>query len=302
MEGVLIKTHQLKYFITVAEELHYGRAAKKLNISQPPLSQQIKQLEEDLEVLLFKRNKRNVQLTPAGESFYEKAKLILYYMEHTKKEILGIHRGEIGDITLGFGGSIAFDILPEIIKACNHTLPNVNIDLKQLTTSEQLKALEERKIDLGILVTPIQQPYISTKPIRKEPLVLCLPNTHPLAKSDQPIDPKDLADEKFILPPRSEGEGYFKAISQVFNEGNFTPNIVQTAKEQHTMVSLVSARLGVVIVPQSTTYIKLKNITYKNFNKPFYKESSLAWNKNDKNPIIHSIIELIDRKILPKFN
>ncbi|KGR89905.1 hypothetical protein CD30_14675 [Ureibacillus massiliensis 4400831 = CIP 108448 = CCUG 49529] len=297
-----MKIHQLRYFITVAEELHYSRAAEKLNISQPPLSQQIKQLEDDLGVVLFKRNKRNVQLTEAGKSFYENSKLIIHYIEHAKKEALRIQEGEIGGITLGFGGSAAFDILPEIIKACNLSIPDVKIDLKQLTTSEQLRALEEKKIDVGILVTPIKTPGIETKFFRKEELVLCLNTDHPLAKTDEPIDPKDLKSENFILPPRNEGDGYYKSIFQVYNDGGFFPNIIQTAKEQHTMVSLVAAKIGVVIVPQSTTFIKLSNITYKSFNKKFYKVSSLAWKKDNMNPVINSFLKVMEQSVLPKFN
>lgn len=297
-----MKTHQLYYFITVAEELHYGRAAEKLNISQPPLSQQIKQLEEEVGVVLFTRNNRNVQLTEAGKSLYENSKLILHYMERAKKEALRIERGEIGDITLGFGGSAAFDILPEIVKACNKTIPDVNIDLKQLTTSEQIKALEEKKIDVGILVSPINSPNIETKFFRKEELVLCLPINHPLAKSNEPIDPKQLKKEKFILPPMHEGEGYYKALYQVFNDGAFVPNVVQTAKEQHTMVSLVAAKIGIVIVPRATTAIRLNNITYKEFNKKFYKVSSLAWRKGDKNSVISSFLKVMDEQVFPKFN
>ncbi|MFC4557873.1 LysR family transcriptional regulator [Virgibacillus kekensis] len=296
-----MKIHQLKYFIAVAEELHFGRAARKLNVSQPPLSQQIKLLEHDLQATLFNRNKRNVELTPAGESLYENARLILHFIEHSKKEVLGIHKGEIGNLTVGFGGSIAFDILPEIIKTCSQSLPGIRIDLKQLTTNEQIRALEEKKIDVGILVTPIENQTINTKMLRKESLRLCLPIDHKLAIKEY-IDPRELKEEKFILPPRGEGEGYFRAISQVFNDGDFTPNVVQTAKEQHTMVSLVSANIGIVIVPQSTTYIRLNNITYKEFTKPFYKMSSLAWNKNDRNPVIKSFLNLMESKILPKFS
>ncbi|MFC0271835.1 LysR family transcriptional regulator [Metabacillus herbersteinensis] len=297
-----MELRHLKYFIMVAEELHFGRAAKRLNISQPPLSQQIKQLEQELNITLFNRTNRSVELTVTGEVFLEKSRKILNYINNACEEAQGVDRGEIGELVLAFGGSAAFDLLPTIIQTCNKLLPNITLDLIQLTTSEQIKALEESRIHVGLLVSPIESSLIDTEMLRTESFVVCLPDYHPLAKRNGPINAIELANEKFIMPPMQAGKGYYDAINKIYEDAGFTPNVVQTAKEQHTMVSLVAAGIGIVIVPESTQFIKLEGIVYKLFNKPYIKVNSIAWNKDNKHPVVKAFLKLMREIIIPKYN
>ncbi|GGC87954.1 LysR family transcriptional regulator [Thalassobacillus devorans] len=296
-----MELRHLKYFTVIAEELHFRRAAEKLNISQPPLSQQLKQLENELQVKLFYRTNRSVELTEAGSVLLEKAYNIFNYLDDACEETRGVHRGEIGELTLGYSGSAVFDLIPTIIHSCNQLFPNLTLDLKQLTTSEQIKALEERKIQVGVLVPPLENPNLVTQTIREEKLVVCLPNNHPLAQGRAQIDARELATENFIMPPRQAGHGYYEAIKNIFKDAGFTPTIVQTAKEQHTMVSLVAAGIGIVIVPEYTQFIKLENVVYLPFNKTYPKITAMAWHKENRRPVVNRFISVVQEFVIPKF-
>ncbi|WP_408007390.1 LysR family transcriptional regulator [Pseudalkalibacillus sp. A8] len=297
-----MELRHLKYFTMIAEELHFGRAAKKLNISQPPLSQQLKQLENELQVKLFHRTNRSVELTEAGKLFLEKVYNIFNYLDYACEETRSIDRGEIGELTLGYSGSAVFDLLPTIIHSCNQHFPSLTLDLKQLTTSEQIKALEERKIQVGLLVPPIESPNLITETIREEKLVVCLPKNHLLAQGRTQIDARELAMENFIMPPKQEGHGYYDAIKNIFEDASFTPNIVQTAKEQHTMVSLVAAGIGIVIVPEYTQFIKLDDVVYLPFNKHYPKITAMTWHKENKQPVVNRFIRVVQEQVIPRFN
>lgn len=301
MGAFIIELRHLRYFIAVAEELHFGKAAQRLNISQPPLSQQIKQLEEELNITLFHRTNRSVEITESGKVLYEKAIEIINYVNSACEEAQSMERGEIGEVILGYSGSATFDLLPSIIKVCKMYYPRITLDLIQLTTTEQVKALEERKIHLGLLVSPIKSPLLNSMELRTEEFVVCLSDNHPFANIIGPIDPRSLMNENFIMLPKESGEGYYDSINLIFQEAGFIPNIVQTVKEQHTMVSLVAAGLGIVFVPKSTQAIKLDGIVYKNLTKSYPKVNSIAWNKNNKRPIINTFIKLIHEVVIPEF-
>lgn len=294
-----IELRHLKYFVSLAEELHFGKAAKRLMISQPPLSQQIKQLEEELQVTLFHRTNRHVELSEAGKVFYEKAVEILNLVEFSCKETQSIGKGEIGKLTLAFTVSSTLELLPKIISICQKRFPKINLDLVQLTTAEQIKAFEEKKIHLGLLISPIEHPLLNSTVIFSEELMICLPDNHPLADREGPINPKELTKEKFILSSPEAGQGYFDSIYIIFEEAGFKPNVVQVVKEQLTMVSLVAAGLGIVFVPESTRNLKIKGVVFKKLSKSYIKNTSLAWNKDNKQPATSAVLKLIQEVILP---
>ncbi|ENJ1743012.1 LysR family transcriptional regulator [Vibrio parahaemolyticus] len=291
---------QLNYFITVAEELHFRNAALKLNMSQPPLSYQIRKFEGELGVVLFERNNRNVKLTKAGQYFYKSVKRIV---DELKKEVVvtqNIHKGQIGNIVLGFSGSAVFELLPKIIKQTKHMFPNVNLDVKQLTTNEQVEALNSGSIDVGLIVPPILDENILTYPISKEKFVLCVPKGHTLSNRIEGINCSDLVNYDFIMTQREAGQGYYDLVNALCMEGGFTPTIVQTAKEQHTIVSLVSANIGIALVPESTANINNFNVEYLPINSKICKWTSVAWKNGSHNEELINIVKVIKQLRVPQ--
>ncbi|MFC7687040.1 LysR substrate-binding domain-containing protein [Ureibacillus sp. GCM10028918] len=289
----------LKYFIAVAEELHFGRAASRLQMAQPPLSIQIKQLETEIGAKLFNRTKRNVELTEAGKVFLNRSYEILSSVNRASEEARRIHEGVIGELILGFGGSATFDLLPFILKEYRDKYPNVNIVLRQQTTTKQVNDLHEGKIHVGILVPPIESELLDVEILREEPFIVVLPKTHPLITSGLSINLSRLAGEPFIMSPRSVGPGYYDSVISSCYDAGFSPKIAQEAQEFHTIVSLVAFGLGVALVPKSIQFLKNENVIYMPLEKSYTKKTALAWNKNKTSPVVDSFIEFIRQLQIP---
>ncbi|MBD1382964.1 LysR family transcriptional regulator [Metabacillus arenae] len=284
----------LKYFVTVADELHFGRAAKKLRIAQPPLSQQIKSLESELGVLLLHRTKRQVTLTEAGEVFYKRATKILKEVSQAKEEVRRIHNGEIGQLIIGFAGLVTFDLLPLVLRSFQAAFPNVEIVLHHLTTTEQITLLHQHDIDVGILIPPIDNNDIELKIIKEEPFVVALRKDHP-HEFTSPIDISKLASENFIMPPRSAGLGYYDSIISLCHQAGFSPFTTQEAKELQTVVSLVASGIGVAILPSSIQYLKNDSVSYVSIqNCPNSIKTAIAYHKDNKSPVLGSFLNLVN--------
>lgn len=289
----------LKYFIAVAEELHFGRAASRLHIAQPPLSIQIKKLETEIGAQLFYRTKRHVELTEAGKVFLKRSYEILSSVNLACEEVKRIHEGVTGELILGFGGSVTFDLLPFILKAYRDKFPNVNIVLRQQTTAKQVNNLHEGKIHVGILVPPIESELLNLKTIREEPFIAVLPKTHPLAISESSINLSSLAKEPFIMTPRSVGPGYHDTVISSCYDAGFSPIITQEAREFHTVVSLVAFGMGVALVPKSIQFLKNENVVYIPLKKKYTKITALAWNNNVSSTLVHSFLTFIGQLEIP---
>lgn len=292
----MIETRHLVYFKTVAEHLNFTKAAKHLNISQPPLSHQIKQLEELLGVNLFYRTNRKVELTEAGKYFYEVTIKTLNNLENQIETVRKIGNGEIGNLRIGFGGSVIYDILPKIIHDIHQRYPELKLTVQQLTTFQQVNALKNGEIDIGILVPPINEVSIKTLPIRKEQFVVCLNKNHPLSNIKEPLPIKLFSNEDIIMTPYFAGMGYYESVISLCKLGGFTPNVTQTAQEQQTIVSLVASGLGVAFVPLSTSNIHHKNVVYRKLQEKVYKETAIAWNKGDITPSVQLFLSFIKNK------
>ncbi|GAL31055.1 aromatic hydrocarbon utilization transcriptional regulator CatR (LysR family) [Vibrio variabilis] len=289
---------QIRYFIAVAQELHFRNAARRLNISQPPLSYQIRKLEDELGVLLLERDTRNVTLTKAGKYFYDRSQRILNKLDKEVAVTQNIHNGQTGSIVLGFSGSAVFSLLPAIIKQSRYIFPDLILDVRQLTTQEQIKELNLGNIDVGILVPPVYDNTINTYTIKREGFNLCVPENHHLA-SRHCIDIVELSNEKFVMTRREDGEGYYDLIIALCMEGGFTPSIIQTAKEQQTIVSLVAACIGIAIVPESTRNIANTSVVFIPINSKIRKQSSVAWKEKLQNEELSSFIEVIKQLRAP---
>jgi DNA-binding transcriptional LysR family regulator len=239
-----MELRHLHYFIAVAEELHFSRAAERLCISQPPLSQQIRDLEDELGVKLFERTKRQVHLTEAGKVFLDRSYLLLAQLEQAIAATQQIGRGEVGQLAIGFVDSAMYTSLPEILKGFRAQFPAVDLRLHELTTSQQIQALYDKQIDIGIVRSAISEPGLSVECFLPESLILALPENHPLSAQTQ-VSLSTLADEFFILFPAKLGPLFYEQVIHSCEQAGFRPKVAQEAVQMQTIIGLVAAGLGI---------------------------------------------------------
>lgn len=288
-----MELRHLRYFITVAEELHFGRAAQRLHIAQPPLSQQIRQLEEELGVILFHRTKRSVQLTDAGQVFLEEAKQVLIQAAQAVQAAQRASRGEIGQLVVSFVSSAAYNVLPKILQAFRARFPEVNLALHELTTDKQLQGLRDGWIDVGFLRPPIEDDTLSLATIFQESLVVALPEIHPLSRQPQ-VPLKALINEFFILFPRPLGPKLYDQIVGLCQQAGFSPNVVQEAIQMQTIVSLVAAEIGIALVPASVQNLQRRGVIYKAIQEATPKaEIAVIWLSNDLSSVLHQFLSVV---------
>jgi DNA-binding transcriptional LysR family regulator len=288
----MIELRHLRYFIAVAEELHFGRAAERLHIAQPPLSMQIKQLESELGFQLFHRTKRSVQLTEAGQVFFEESQKILRQLNQAIQTGRQVSRGEVGQLVIGFVSSAAYNVLPDILRTFHTSVPDVKLELHELTTDQQLQWLRENRLDIGLLRPPIEDDAFETEIIFQEALAIALPETHAFA-THTAISLSDLAREAFIIFPRTLAPGLYDQMISLCQQGGFSPNVVQEAIQMQTIISLVAAEMGVAIVPLSLQNLQRRGVVYK----PLREETPqaaivLIYKKDDPTPSVQRFLHI----------
>ncbi len=261
-----MELRHLRYFIAVAEELNFTRAAEKLHMAQPPLSQQIQQLEAELGFQLFRRTKRTVTLTEAGQFFFQEAQKILLQLDRAIQLGQQTNRGELGQLTIGFVSSASHNVVPAILQAFRTLHPAVKLELREMTTNQQLQRLREGQIDIGFIRPPVDE-GINSEIVFREPLILALPQTHPMADRAQ-VELRQLSTEPFILFPRSLAPGLYDRIISFCQQAGFSPIAAQEAIQMQTIVSLVAAEMGVAIVPESMQNFQRSGVVYKPIQEP----------------------------------
>jgi DNA-binding transcriptional LysR family regulator len=288
-----MELRHLRYFLVVAEELHFGRAAARLHITQPPLSQQIRQLEDELGVPLFQRTKRRVQLTDAGRAFQEAAQQMLDHAEQAVRTAQRAHRGEIGPLTIGFVGSAIAGLFSEILLAFRTRFPEVELTLQELTTAQVVLALRERRIDVGILHPPIGEEPFAFETICREPLVVVLPKTHPLA-TKRCIPLHALAHETIVLVPRDLGPGVEDDLVEFCQRAGCYPQRLPGATQMLTVIGLVAAGIGLSLVPASMRTVRWKGIVYRPLQAPgFQVELMVAWRRDATLAVIKMFVGVV---------
>ncbi|WP_252502072.1 LysR family transcriptional regulator [Sporosarcina sp. Marseille-Q4943] len=288
-----MEIRQLMYFIAVAEELHFGRAAKKLGMTQPPLSQQIKNLEESLDVKLFHRTKRKVTLTEAGQYFYREAAKLHGNLNTAIQNAKLIDRGMLGTLKIGFGPD--YGTLTKILKIYEQEYPNVQIQLEQMPTSEQLIALDKKEIQIGLLPGPIERQNIESKIVAEHRYKVVLPVDHPLANEEGGIDLIDLKEENFIMTPREIGSAYYDSIINICNKAGFNPHIRKKTHELQTVIPLVAANMGIAIVPEMLAYFRREEVVFLPINNcDDTLKNCIAWNVEAKSPLIDLFLEIAE--------
>ena len=259
-----MELRHLRYFVAVAEELNFTRAAARLHIGQPPLSMQIRDLEEEIGARLFARNKRGVQLTEAGEAFLEHARAILAQAVQAGEEARRAARGERGVLRIGFTSSLPYTpILPDLLFAYRARHPDVELQLAEMFTNDQFAALARERIDIGFVryVGGPRPRGIAVIEIGSDPLRIVINAAHPLARKRR-IAMAELANEGFISFPGSVGTGLPAILQRLCREAGFEPRIVQTAREAMTQIGLVAAGLGIALLPAPLECVQLPRVRY----------------------------------------
>ncbi len=274
---------RLRYFVAVAETLHFGKAAARLHISQPPLSRQIQQLEQEIGTLLLRRSKRHVELTDAGAHLLVDARRLLndadLVGERTRRAALGAS----GQLTLGFISAVDYSILPGVLRAYREAYPGVTLDLRELTSDVQLRDLLALRIDAGMLLAPVEDASLTTLPLLTESLVAAIPATDPLARRGRRVSLTAIATRPFILFPRSNAPGLHDMIVGFCRSTGFTPRVAQEAIQLQTIISLVSAGLGVALVPASLMDLRRSGVVYRLLRETSPQITvSLAWRYDNR--------------------
>ncbi len=290
-------TQTLKNFIKLADTLHFTKASEQVFMAQPALSRQIKQLEQSIGAELFKRNKRNVSLTKAGVYFKQAAQQTLDQLNYAINRTRQIHKGEAGEIRIGYVHSIVQTILPRIIKEIRAEFPDVKTVLRELNNNEQYRDLAEQKLDISFATNPIVPENLKSKVFFEDVFVIVLPENHHLLK-EKPTNLSAFANENFILPHEIEGSDYVYTVESICLDAGFFPNVVHHTSSVSSALRLVEAGLGITIEPKGSLsgqnlaikYIELDNIPQK-------VQSTILWNENTEQehmPVLQLIKRLIN--------
>jgi DNA-binding transcriptional LysR family regulator len=283
---------QLNSFIALAEELHFGRAAKRVNLSQPALSLQIKSIEDELQVKLFARNRRTTELTQAGQVFVIEAREILLRTEQAINTVRRAALGQVGTLRIGFISTAAAIITPKLVKRFRDQYSNVEIELRNVLTRDQLIQLDERKLDVGFLRLPLVTPSnIRTRVIHREPFVLLLPATHPLVERKN-LTLSDCQNEDFVMYTRKMAPGFHDLIMNLLYSNGLTPHVVQEASEMYTLISLVATGLGIAIAPASIALHLVDNVVIRELTKEPQSEIAIAWNRDHVTPTTQLFLKM----------
>ncbi|MEW6637481.1 MAG: LysR family transcriptional regulator [Actinomycetota bacterium] len=283
----------IRYFVAVAEELHFGRAARSLYITQPSLSKRVAKLEEELGVRLFHRSRREVRLTEAGDAFLKGARLVLEEAQRAMEEARKAARGELGSLEVGFFSPAIYGILPEILKSHHERFPAVRVTLHEWTSAVQLERLREGKIEIGFMRAPVEEDGFLTEHVFVEPVVAALPEDHPQARREV-VPPEELADEPFIMVPRHKEPNSFDRYVGICQRAGFSPRIVQEVFEIHAIVGLVATGMGVAFVPASIRVLQRPGVVYRALRDQEAKIGTAVVRRNaEPPPVLRTFISTL---------
>ncbi|HEY9854276.1 MAG TPA: LysR substrate-binding domain-containing protein [Stenomitos sp.] len=294
-----MELRHLRYFVAVAEELHFGRAAQRLQMAQPPLSQQIRALEGELGVELFERTRRSVRLTSAGKAFLAETYRTLAQADHAVDVARRVSRGEMGRLKVGFVSSAAYNVVPDLIRLFRSQYPDILLELRELTGDMQLENLRSGQIDLGFYrldpgyAQQLREGTFQVETVLREPFLIALPEQHPLAMQPE-LTLAMLEGEPFVLFPRHQSPSFYDLIVRLCQEAGFSPTIVQEAMLMQTIVSLVAAGIGVALVPASLEHLRRTGIVYRRLVEPqAFAELSAIWRADDASPVLERFLAVM---------
>jgi DNA-binding transcriptional LysR family regulator len=285
-----MELRSLRYFVMLAEELHFGRAARRLAITQPPLSIAIRNLENELGVQLLLRDRRRVALTEPGRAFLDQARVVLARASDAIETARAASRGEVGRLAIGFMSASIYTVLPLILREFASSHPGVRLELRELTLPQQFAALEKGDIHVGFIRPQPMEAEFSSAILLQEPLVAALPSGHLLTRNRR-VRAQSLAREPFVMFQRSPGLVLHDIVLKFCLQQGFSPHVVQEASQTHAVIGLVSAGIGVSLVPSSAQEIRLRGVELR----PLAERSpqvgtALAWRSDDDSPALRAFI------------
>lgn len=297
-----MELRHLRYFVAVAEEGHITRAAERLGIQQPPLSQQIQALERELDARLFRRKPRGVELTPAGRALYDEARAILARADEAIAATRRAAQGEAGRIGIGFTSSASFHpFVPRAIRAFREAHPLVALALEESGTTELVAALRAQTIDAAFVRSPVgESDDLFVRPLFDEPMVAALPSGHFLSAASDNLPLAALAGETFILYRRPVGPGLHDAIIAACDRAGFSPKIGQEAPRMLSTLSLVAAGLGVTVVPASMSRLEAEGVVYRGIDKSTQLTAplNLAYRRDEISAAVRRFVALVQRSVV----
>jgi DNA-binding transcriptional LysR family regulator len=291
-----VEIRHLRYFVAVAEELNFRRAAERLFMTQPPLSQQICDLEEELGVLLFDRTHRQIRLTVAGQVFLEDAHQLLMQLDRAKGRAKRANKGEVGRLSIGYTSFVHCPLFRVILRRYRTQYPDVEIILHDLVTIEQMKQLDTEVLDLSfathasLAFSSLRETQLAHECILREPVVAVLPREHHLA-GQSPLPFAALADEPWIWFARQFDPTTYDYMTGLFEKAGFRPNVTQEVNQLQIVISLVAAGLGVGLVTASTERLLSQDVVYLDLIEPMpVAEFSIVWHRDDTSPLLHAFL------------
>ncbi len=289
----MIETRLLRSFLVVADELHFGRAATRLHLTQPPLTRQIQQLEGDLgDVALFDRTRRQIALTQAGQAFVVEARRILDQLAHAVDRTQRVARGESGRLRIGFISTANYSVLPGLLKAFASRFPDVEVELLESTGDEQARLLADGILDAGLLIASDPVPDLESLPLYREPLVAVLPRSSPLASRTGTMAVKPLRAEPFVLFPRVLAPSLYDKIIAYTEKAGFSPYVAQEARQMQTIIGLVAGGLGVSIVPACMQNLRRDDVVYQRLSPKAPEITTfLVWRADRSSSVLESFLE-----------
>ncbi|MCG7607351.1 MULTISPECIES: LysR substrate-binding domain-containing protein [Mycobacterium] len=288
---------RLSCFIAVAEELHFGRAAERLHMTQPPLSRQIQQLESELGVSLIDRTTRSVTLTPAGVAFLPDARRILQLAEGAALNVKRVPAGDLGTVVIGFTAASAHPVLPRLFDAARQQMPDVTLELREMVTAAQIEALMTGELDLGMARPPLKRPGLVSRPLLHEQLIAALPAAHPLVEVRRQLTLNDLDGQDMVMYSPVQARYFNELLISTFTIAGATPRYVQYVTQVHTMLVLVRSGIGIALVPASTATMHPEGVVFRSIGafreRPV--ELDAVWRGDSTNPALLRLL----RDVLP---
>lgn len=283
----MFELSHLRCFVAVAEELHFGRAAQRLNLTQPPLSRQVQLLEHALGVRLLERTSRSVTLTRAGANFLPEARRLLRLADGAALAARRTATGEEGSLTLGFTAASGYEFLPRLLQDVRARAPGLDLVLKEMVSSDQLESLAAGRIDVGLVRPSFNRREVTALCVVREPLMLAAPETHPLASVPE-VSPADLDRQAMVTYSPYEARYFYDLAAAIFTQAGVTPHYVQHISQIHSILGLVKAGLGLALVPRAAGNLGFQGVVLRPIALPprIIVELHAIWRPDNRNPAL----------------
>ena len=290
-----METRHLRYFCVLAEQLHFTKAALLLNVAQPALSLQIRQLEKELGVELMERSNRRVRLTPSGEVLLEHARRILDQLEQASRDTTRVGRGEAGSLVIGVVTTAVCSVLPEMLRNFRRVAPHINIDIREMEPGEQVDALQREKIDIGLLFLSIDDPAFDSMVVARERLILAMPASY--ETNSKAVKLADLKDETFMIPRRQPVGGYHEMVLETLARAGIERPRLQPTRLLQTAVFLAAGQLGVALVPESfRRHLPVNGCVYRDVAGPqTYTDLIALWRRDEVPAVLARLLQELRR-------